>query len=133
MKQINTKLNCYIEFEEDKTFICINLTNDTLTVTLQYADITTEFNDFIEVNNHFELYDDQDQLTSDLEDGHLQRFLGQSKDNDRLDLMSNLRMKMLHKSGTCDDNCILCNPDIGEDPFPDFMFNIRNIDPKGEA
>ena len=133
MIQIDTKLNCFIELEEDRAFIYLNIIDGLFSVTLQYADITDEFNDFIEVNDHFELYDNKDQLISDLEEGHLQRFLGQPKDNDKLDLISNLRMKMKHKNGTCDDSCILCNPDIGDDPFPDFVFNIRNIEPEGEA
>ena len=46
--------------------------------------------------------------------------------------MINLRMKMRHQKGICNDSCILCNPDIGDDPFPDFIFDIRNADTEGE-
>lgn len=133
MIQVDTKLSCFIELEEDMVFIYVNLVNKLSSITLQYSDITEEFNDFIEVNNHFDLYSNKDELINDLEKGHLQRFLGEVENNNRLDLISNLRMKMLHKNGTCKDSCILCNPDIGDDPFPDFMFNIRNIEPEGET
>ena len=133
MIQVDTKLSCFIELEEDMVFLYVNLVNNLSSITLQYTDITEEFNDFIEVNDHFDLYSDQDELINDLEEGHIQRFLGESKNNDKLDLITNLRMKMRHKNGTCDDGCILCNPDIGDDPFPDFMFDIRNVEPEGEA
>jgi hypothetical protein len=132
--QVDAKLSCFIELEEDdRAYIYVNITDNVFSITLEYAEITSEFNDFIEVNKHFELYNDQNELINDLEKGHLQRVLGQPRNNDRLDLMTNLRMKMRHKNGTCGDSCILCNPDMGDDPFPDFMFNIRNIDTEGEA
>lgn len=133
MIQIDTKLSCFIEFEGGGAFLYVNLLNNLYSLILEYADITEEFNDFIEINSHFNLYKSEIDIAEDLEDGHLKRFLGQPLDNDRLDLMSNLRMKMRHSNGTCGDSCIFCNPDIGDDPFPDFTFNIRNIEPEGEA
>jgi hypothetical protein len=132
--QVNAKLSCFIEIEEDdRAYIYVNITDGIFSITLEYANITDELNDFIEVNKHFNLYKDKGELISDLEKGHLQRVLGQPTDNKKLDLMSNLRMKMRHNNGTCDDSCILCNPNIGDDPFPDFIFNIRNIEPEGEV
>jgi len=131
--QVDTKLNCFIEFEGGGAFLYVNLLSDIYSMVLEYADITEEFKDFVEINNHFNLYNGELEIANDLEEGHLRRFLGQPIDNDKLDLMSNLRMKMRHNNGTCNDSCILCNPDIGDDPFPDFTFNIRNIEPEGEA
>jgi phosphopantothenate synthetase len=133
MIQVDTKLSCFIELEGEEAYIYVNITDNVSIITLEYANITDELNDFIEINKYYELYKDENELIGDLEKGHIQRVLGQPKDDDRLDLISNLRMKMRHKNGTCDDSCILCNPDIGDDPFPDFMFNIRNIDTEGKA
>ena len=134
MIQNNVQLNCFIERESNNVLIFVNLLDDKLfNMTLQFSDITEEFNDFIQINEHFMLYNDIDDLTTDLEEGHLQRFMGQPKDNERLDLMVNLRMKMKHQKGMCGNSCILCNPDIGDDPFPDFAFDIRNLEPEGEA
>lgn len=134
MIQNNVKLNCFVEQEDDSVFIFINLVDDTMfNMTLQFADITKEFRDFEKINEHYLLYEYVDDLITDLENAHLQRFMGQPRDNDKLDLIVNLRMKMKHQSGNCDNACILCNPDIGDDPFPDFTFNIRNMEPEGEA
>ena len=134
MVQNDVRLNCFINREEDGVFLFVSLVdNKMFNMTLQFSDITNEFSDFIEINEHFELYNDIDELVLDLEKGHMQRFMGQPEDNDRLDLMVNLRMKMKHQKGICGNSCILCNPDIGDDPFPDFTFNIRNLEPKGEA
>ena len=133
MKQADAKLNCFIDRDDDdRSFIYINITDDIFNMTLQYADITDKFNEFLEINERFELYSDIDDLILDLEEGFLQRFISQPKDNDRLDLMINLRMKMNHQNGSCKDSCILCNPDIGDDPFPDFTFDIRNAETEGE-
>ena len=132
MKTTNVKLNCFIDREDDKSSIFINITDDIFNMTLQYADITEKFNEFLEINERFELYDDIDDLVSDLENGLLQRFTSQPESNDRLDLIINLRMKMRHQNGSCGDSCILCNPDIGDDPFPDFTFDIRNAETEGE-
>jgi hypothetical protein len=134
MIQVNTTLSCFIDTEEETTFIYINLINENMfSMTLEYADITDSFNDYARVNDHFSIYDDIKEFKSDLEKGYLERFMGQPRDNARLDLMINLKMKMNHQDGRCEDSCILCNPDMGEDLFPDFTFDIRNADPKGEA
>ena len=134
MAHINTKLSCFIEQDEDdNSFIFIRLLDEKMfNMTLQFADITDELTDFIQINDHFELYNDISELISDLEDGNLQKFIGRPWINDRLNLLVNLRMKMKHQQSICDGSCILCNPDIGDDPFPDFTFNIKNFEPEGE-
>lgn len=135
MIQSDIKINCLINEEEDDSIIMfINLlTNKGIIVTLEFADITSDLTDLIEINDHYELYEDNDTLIKDLEEGHLNRFLREPQDNERLDLLVNLRMKMRHQEDICNDQCILCNPDIGDDPFPDFIFNIRNADTEGEG
>jgi len=44
-----------------------------------------------------------------------------------------MRAKMIHQQGLCGHSCIFCNPDLGEDPFPDFTFDVRNLDPLDEV
>lgn len=133
MIQIDAKLSCFIEEEDDLFLLFVNLSENMSSLTLEYSDITEELHDFFEVNEIFDIYEDENEIIKDLEIGHMDRFLGKPRDNPKLDLMVNLRMKMNHRNGTCGDYCIFCNPDIGEDPFPDFTFNIRNMEPEGEA
>ena len=105
----------------------------TLINTLEYADITDKYLDFIDINDHYDVYEDTDDLDKDIEEGYLSRFIGIPKSISRLDLISNLRMKMRHQTGNCGNGCILCNPDIGDDPFPDFIFDVKNLEPESDA
>lgn len=134
MKQIETKLSCYITQEDDRAYLYVTLIDQKMfTMTLQFSDITNEIADFLEINSHYSLYKTADSLVADVEQAHLNRFMGQPKDNPKLDLIVNLRMKMRHRNGNCGVSCILCNPDIGEDPFPDFTFEINNLEPEDEV
>ena len=134
MNQSDVKLSSFVEKEDEQILIFINLTGEKdFSMIIEFADITDEFWDLSEINDHYEIYDNMDDLTLDLEVGHLERFMGLPKDNPKLDLLINLRMKMKHERSICGDQCILCNPDIGDDPFPDFVFNIRNAEPEGES
>jgi len=102
-------------------------------MTLQFSDITEEINDFVKIDSHYLLYENVNELLGDIELAHLQRFMGQPEDNPKLDLIINLRMKMKHSNGDCGIGCILCNPDIGDDPFPDFTFEINNAESEDEV
>ncbi len=143
MLSYNTQLNCILDIEEEEdddddtnqVSLWINLYNDRnkLITTLEYSDITQDYNDFLEINEHYDLYDNIEELGDDIASGYLSRFVNMPRDIPRLDLIINLRMKMQHQTGKCGNSCILCNPDIGDDPFPDFTFDIRNIEPEGEA
>lgn len=135
MQQVDVKLNCYTTTEEDgSTYLYVTIIdNKMFTLTLQFAEITKEFKDFKLINEQYELYDNNNDLLTDLEQGHLQRFMGQPQSNPKLDLMTNLRMKLRHRNRNCGSGCILCNPDIGDDPFPDFTFDINNAEPEDEV
>lgn len=134
----DARISCYLDSDDDtgRVTLVVSLSSEpegTPITTLEYADITEEFDDFVEVNNHYDLYKDTEKLKRDIEYAHLTRFMGSPRDIPKLDLITNLRMKMRHQAGNCKDSCILCNPDIGDDPFPDFMFKIKNLEPEGEA
>lgn len=131
MIQDDVKLICSIEFDdndddEENIFIYINLINQSgFKMTLEFADITEKFNDFLAANDRFGIYDDIDELISDLELGYFRRFMGILEINKKIDLLINLRMKLLHKKGMCDEECVMCNSDYGTDPFPDFTFDVK--------
>jgi len=129
MIQHDIKLSCFIEFEDKDAFMYININKeDAFSMTLEYANITEKLNDLLNINEQFKIYDSTEDIIIDLENGFMDRFLGQSKMNNKLDLLINLRMKVNHSNGTCDNDCILCNPDFGDDPFPDFIFDLRTSD-----
>lgn len=127
--------NCFIEYDEDADayLLFINLLFNHKSMTIEYSNITDEMLDFLEINENYNIYNTEEELFEDIESAHFNRFLGEPRDSDRVNLLVNLRMKMRHSNGICGEDCILCNPNIGEDPFPDFTFNIRNIDTEGEA
>ena len=138
MFQCDTDLRCFLEHDIDEEYVSLWISlykkqDGSLINTLEYADITDKYSDFIDINDHYDIYQDTDELDRDIEEGYLARFIDMPRDNPRLDLIFNLRMKMQHQTGSCDNSCILCNPDIGEDPFPDFTFDARNLEPESDV
>lgn len=135
MLQKDVKISCFIEYDSENDEYCIytNLTDDQLSMTLEFADITSSIYDLFYINESYNIYIDEEELLDDIEEGYFNRFLGRPYDNERLDLLLNLQMKMKHRAGICDDSCILCNPDLGTDPFPDFTFNLRVRETEGEG
>ena len=135
MEFYNTRVYCFVEHDEDgETSVLITLNkepNNSLVYTLEYSNITKDYNSFLDINEYYEIYEDLNDLDCDIEKGYLSRFIGAPKDVPRLDLIINLKIKMEHQAGVCEDSCILCNPDLGDDPFPDFTFDIRNMKTKG--
>ena len=131
----NVQIRCNIYREDDELVVMkIVLTDKRRYITtLEFADITNDYLEFVEVNNHIELYDSEDELQKELAEAYLNKFLNRSQENTKMDLLVNLRMKMLHQASQCRNNCILCNPDLGDDPFPDFTFDLKNYSPEGEA
>lgn len=134
MIQEDAKLSCYIDIEDDTALIYVTLINSKLqSQILQFADITDILHDFLDIEEHYSLYYDESELMEDIEEAHLQRFMGLPIMNDRLDILSNLRMKMNHHHKLCGDSCILCNPELGTDAFPDFTFDVDMSDPDDDV
>jgi len=129
------KAVCSVGGDEKTVFIKLDLYNNLeFITTLEFAEITEEFNELVDINLEMTVYLETDELKKDLANAYLSKFLNESRSTDyKLDLLLNLRMKMKHQEGTCKDNCILCSPDLGDDPFPDFMFEARHADHEGEA
>ena len=136
MQQIDAKLSCYINpsLEDDRILLYVSLIDEKASsIILQFADITKEIEDFMYINEQYEIYPSLEELIEDVEKAHLQRFVNRPQSNQRLDLIMNIRMKIRHNEGVCGNDCILCNPDIGDDPFPDFTFDIVNLDSEDEV
>ena len=131
----NINIKCSVGGDEELTFVKIELTDnlDNYITTLEYADITNDFDELVEINDQAMIYDDEKQLKEDLAKGKLDRYLGKAQANERLDLLLGLRLKFKHQSGSCGNDCIYCNPDLGNDPFPDFTFVVKNATPEGNA
>lgn len=125
---------CTVDGDDDLVFIKVDLlkNNEHLT-TIEFADITSEFKDLLQVNKGIDIYKNNLDLKSDIATAHLFRYLKKDRDTPQLDLLLNLRMKFKHQEGLCKNSCILCNPELGEDPFPDFIFEAKHCDPEGEA
>lgn len=128
-------LKCTVDGDDDITFIKVELVDllGSYITTLEYADITNEFEELCEINDQALIYDDDEQIKKDLARGKLDRVLGNSKAKERLDLLTGLKAKFEHQSGACKDGCIYCNPELGQDPFPDFTFIAKNALPEGTA
>ena len=131
----NVNIKCSIGGDEELIFIKIELTDvlDNYITTLEYVDITIDFDELVGINDQALIYDDERQIKEDLAKGKLQRYLGQAEANKKLDLLLGLRIKFNHQNGTCKDNCIYCKPELGGDPFPDFTFLVKNSTPEGTA
>lgn len=113
----------------------IDLKNgDKFLSTLEFADITNEMKDLLEINKEIGVYATEDELRLDLAIGYLDKALQNDTNKDlKIGFLFNLRQKMLHHKGECQDDCIYCNPDLGDDPFPNFTFQAKFLDPSGSA
>jgi len=127
-------LSCEVDGEEDMFFIRLDLVQmDEHVATLEFADISKDFQDLVEANTFFSLYESPDSIKKDLADAHISRFLNEERGSENLDILYNLVNKMRHSQGRCKDSCIYCNPDLGDDPLPDFTFEAKNYDAKSET
>ena len=131
----NTKLRCIIDGDEKLVYMKIDLLDylNSVITTLEYADITKEFNEFLIVNEEVKSYNNVEDLKKDLAQARLNRFVSNNKGSDKLEYIVELVAKSKHQSGGCKNDCVYCNPDLGSDPFPDFNFNVRNSEPEGNA
>jgi len=131
----NTKLRCVIDGDEEFAYYKIDLLDecDVIITTLEYSDITDDYNDFIIVNKEANIYTDLEELKTDVAQGRLNRFSGKGQGDQRVELLMTLLAKLRHQTGQCKDICIYCNPDLGSDPFPDFTFDLKNSTPEGNS
>lgn len=131
---MDIELACVIDGDEDLTFIRTDLLNsgEHLT-TLEYSDITSYYKELLDISDKLSLFESEDQLKASIINAQLLKFLNEERDDSKFDLLLNIKMKARHQAGTCEGNCILCNPDLGDDPFPDFTFDVKFFDPEGEA
>lgn len=130
---INNKsivLSCEVDGKEDMFFVRLDLVNATndIVCNIEFADITNDVKDLLEANQHFLLYEGVEEIKSDLANAHLSKFLNEDRESQKLDVLFNLVNKMRHSQGVCKDGCIHCNPDLGEDPLPDFTFGVKKYD-----
>jgi len=100
---------------------------------MEFAEVTTEINELFEINKDISLYENEDDLKNDLAEGYLRKFLKEPTDNLKINLLLNIRGKIRHQQQRCANDCIFCNPDLGNDPFPDFTCNLKVLDPEGSA
>lgn len=123
-----------IDGDDDLWFIRLDLFyDDNIISTLEFAEITDEVNDLIAVNKELSLYDNNEDLLKDMAEGHINKYLGIEYNNEKLNLLFNIKAKVKHQQKQCSDGCIFCNPELGIDPFPNFTFNIQLKDPEGSA
>ena len=130
-----TKLICCVSGDEELIYYKIDLVGDlnNIITTLEYADITQDFNDLLIINKETNLYSDVEELKKELAEAKLNRYIGKGQGNQRVELLVGLSAKLKHQNGICKDTCIFCNPDLGNDPFPDFIFTIKNSSPEGTS
>lgn len=127
-------ISCEVDGKENIYFVRLDLIKEGEQIsTLEFADITQDFQDLMEANTYFSLYDSPEGLKEDLAKAHLSKFLHEERVSDNLDVLLNLVTKMRHSQGQCKDSCIYCNPDLGDDPLPDFTFEAKRYDAKGET
>lgn len=130
-----TRLACHVNGDEDLVYYRIDLLSEfgEAITTLEYADITDDFNDLLSANKEMNIYSDIEDLKKDLAQAKLNRYVGKGQGNQRIELMVGLVAKLKHQTGICKDTCIYCNPDLGSDPFPDFTFDIKNLPTEGTS
>lgn len=125
---------CTIDGDSELKFIRMDLCNgDRHITTLEYSDITSEYAEMLDVNSQANIFSSTQELETSLVNAQILKFLGEQRNDPKLDLLLNIRMKMNHQQGRCSNGCIMCNPDLGDDPFPDFTFDTKFCEPKGEA
>lgn len=130
----NVNIVCEIGGDENTTYLNIKLMNGIEQISLlEFADITDELKSLIEINSNLKLYESVDELKNDLAQGYLATFLNKKSDNTKIVILNNIKMRINHQNGLCEYKCIYCNPDLGEETFPDFTAKIKNLDIKGEA
>jgi len=129
------KLRCVVDGDDELVFAKIELVDelDSIISTMEYADITKHFNDLLKINEEANLYIEDEELKKDLAAGKLARYLGNSEQNQKLDILTTLLARYNHQSGNCKDDCIYCNPDLGTDSFPDFTFKLKNSTSEGTS
>lgn len=130
-----TKLRCIIDGDEEFAYYKIDLldSNDEVITTLEYSDITEDFKEFLDINKETNIYTNIEELKLDLAQGRLNRFSGKGQGNQRVELLADLLAKYKHQAGSCKNTCIYCNPDLGSDPFPDFVFDLKNSTTEGNS
>lgn len=128
------KVVCEIGGDDETVFISIKLMDGLEQVSiLEFADITNQIDALIDINQSLKLYDNIKELKVDIAAGYLAAFLNKKNENPRLTMLNNVKMRIDHQSGLCESKCIYCNPDLGEDSFPDFTAEIKNAETKGQA
>lgn len=128
----DTKVVCRVGGDDSVVFVqvLLNYLGEDIH-TLEFVDITKEFSALWSINDYLKLYNNQDDLKKDLSASYLQQFLKNPIKNDKLELLFKAQMEARHRQGTCGDNCALCNPDLGEVSFPNFLFDIKTLDVGG--
>lgn len=130
-------LSCTIDGDNDIWFMRLDLMhNDIVLSTLEFADITNEILDLVIINDEIKLYNDVREMVNDIAIGHLNRFAKEiisDNEDEKISLLFNIRAKANHQQKICGNDCIFCNPDLGDDPFPDFTFDAKFMTPKGDA
>jgi len=130
----SVELSCVIDGDEELVFIRTDLISKGEHITtLEYSDITTYYRELLDISSKITLFDSEDELKTSIASAQLLKFLNKDRDDSKLNLLLNIRMKAKHQASACNGNCILCEPDLGDDPFPDFTFDVKFFDPKGEA
>lgn len=128
---------CMIEGDKDLYFIKIDIMNgDRALSTVEFADITEDVNDLIELNEHFNVYQDVEELKKDLAQGCLDRALGEEPLNNedlKIGLLLSMKAKLDHTDGVCGEDCHLCNPNLRGSIFPDFTFLAKFMKPEGSS
>ena len=124
----NIKLVCVVYGDEELTYYKLELRdelNNAIT-TLEYADITKQFNDLLELNKEANLYINEAELKKELAQGKLNKYVGKTAYTQRLLVLVDLLVKIKHQSGQCENNCHICNPNIENDAYLDFTFGIKS-------
>ena len=120
--------------DDSTAFIKIKLMDGEEQITLlEFADITYDLNCFQDINDTLGLYDSIEELKKDIVDSYLQKFLKKEYKNNKLSIITNVRMRLNHQNGLCEGKCIYCNPELGDDTSFDFTFDLKNLDIKGRA
>lgn len=130
----NVELSCEVDGREDMYFIRVDVmwAQDHI-YTLEFADISGEFKDLLEANSNFPIYDNEEDIKKNIAEVHLARILNRDSEDKKLNMLYGLVSKMKHSQAMCKDDCIYCNPDLGTDPVPDFTFEVKNYEHKGET
>lgn len=130
----NVEAVCTIDGDNELYYIRLDIVHcGTRIMSLKFAEITNEVNELLLLNEDVGLFATADELKTDLAKNNLKKFLGENTVNSKITLLFAIRAKIKHQEQKCAIDCIYCNPDLGEDPFPDFTINAELLEPKGHA